>query len=179
MSKQQTYQEFSTAIKNAGGRRNFKVSNSWGIYDAYKLIRRNKWYDIGRPLKEKEFYAIVRKVNQHLATQLALGHEVVFPSKMGKLELRKSKVGVSLLDGRLRITYPVDWDSTLRLWYEDAEEMKNKTLLRNENEYVYRIKYCKYEATYENKVFYEFTLNRFIRRALKENIKQGKTDTVW
>ena len=49
-------------IKNNKGCRKFKVSGSWGIYDAYKLIRKNKWYDIGRPLTEKEFYSIIRQI---------------------------------------------------------------------------------------------------------------------
>ena len=47
--------------------RNYKITNSIGVYDLYKLIRKNHWYDIGRPLKEHEFYAIIRKVNSLLA----------------------------------------------------------------------------------------------------------------
>ena len=47
--------------------RNHKITNSLGVYDAYKYIRKNKWLDIGRPLKEKEFYRIIREVNKLLA----------------------------------------------------------------------------------------------------------------
>jgi hypothetical protein len=43
--------------------RYYKVNNSLGVYDAYKWIRKNKWFNIGRPLKEHEFYSIIRKVN--------------------------------------------------------------------------------------------------------------------
>ena len=32
---------------------------------------------------------------------------------------------------------------------------------------------------YENQVFYEFEVNRFIKRALVESINNGKTDTLW
>ena len=98
---------------------------------------------------------------------------------MGKLELRKHERGASFVDGKLRITYPIDWDSTLRLWYEDKQAHENKTLLRDEDKYTYRIKYNKYDAVYNNKIFYEFALNRFIKIALKENIKNGKIDTLW
>lgn len=85
------WQKFrKTMIKAEGkGNRTFKVSGSWGVYDAYKLIRKHKWFDIGRPLKEKEFYDIVRQINNKLADHIAIGTTITFPCKMGKLELRK------------------------------------------------------------------------------------------
>lgn len=155
------------------------VRNCWGVYDAYKHIRKNKWYDIGKPLTEHEFYSIIRSINKLLAKNLLLGETVVFPCRMGKLELRKSQRGITLNEGRLKVTYPVNWEDTLRLWYEDIEERKKKTLLRSENEFVYHVVYCRGTATYENKTFYGFSLNRFIKRGLKEYISQGKTDTLW
>ena len=69
--------------------KNFKVRGSFGIYDCYKAIRRHKWFDIGRPLKEKEFYSIIRGVNNLIAEEIANGETVTFPEKMGMLELRK------------------------------------------------------------------------------------------
>ena len=173
------YNGFTEEICRKKGDKKFKVKGSWGIYDVYKHIRKNKWYDIGRPLKEHEFYSIVRQVNDLFAKEIADGNTVVFPSKMGKLELRKFERGVGIVDGKLKITYPVNWSETLKLWYEDAEARRNKTLLRRESKWVYHVRYNKYDATYENKGFYEFTLNRFIKHALKENIVKGKTDTLW
>lgn len=173
------YQEFRVNTVKANTRKHAKVRGSYGVYDAYKHIRKNKWYDIGRPVKEHEFYSIVRKVNDLLADEIALGHTVTFPSRMGYLELRKIENGVSIVDGKLKVTYPINWDETLRLWFEDEEAKKEKTLVRDEDKYRYRVRYCKYDATYENKSFYQFDLNRFIRKKLKENIKSNKTDTLW
>lgn len=176
----QSFSEFKQQVFSKGkGERNFRVKNSWGVYDALKLARKNKWYNIGRPVKEKEFYAIIRGVNDRLADGLAKGDTVEFPHRMGKLELRKSKRGVYLNDGKLNITYPVDWNGTLRLWYNDEEAKKNKTVLRLEEPYVYSVRYNKHDAIYENKSFYAFTLCTFIKRALKKNIKNGITDTLW
>lgn len=156
-----------------------KVRGSWGVYNALKHIRKHGWYDIGRPVTEKEFYAIVRGVNKLLAEELANGQTVKFPMHMGVLELRKFQRGVSLVDGKLKNTYPIDWHSTLLLWEQDEEAKKKKIRLRHENEWVYHIRYNRWRAKYENKSFYRFDLNTFIKRALSRNIKQGKVDTLW
>ena len=177
---EETFQEFKNRItNNKGSLKHYKITGSWGIYDAYKHIRKNHWYNIGRPLKEGEFYAIIRGINDLLAENIANGKTVKFPKKMGVLELRKHKAGAFFVDGKLKINYPPDWSETLKLWYEDEEARRNKTILRLENPWVYSVKYLRFPATYENKRFYQFQLNTFIRRALKDNIKQGKIDTLW
>lgn len=173
------YKEFRSKVTGSTVPRKAKVRNSWGVYDIYKHIRKNGWYDIGRPLKEQEFYSIVREINKLLAEGISKGETVVFPHKMGKLELRKFEKGVSIVDGKLKNTYPINWEETLMLWYKDEEARKSKTLLRDENKYVYKVRYEKYDATYENKIFYQFVLNRFIKKALKKNIEEGITDTLW
>lgn len=173
------YKDFKNeVVKNYPGRR-AKVRNSWGVYDIYKHIRKNGWYNIGRPLKEQEFYSIIREINKHLAENIANGESVTFPHKMGKLELRKFEKGVSIVDGKLKNTYPIDWENTLMLWYSDEEARKDKILVRDEQKYVYKVRYDKYDATYENKMFYQFVLNRSIKQALKQNIDNRKTDTLW
>lgn len=174
-----TLEEFQNRMFKREGHKKMKITNSWGVYSAYKHIRKNHWYNIGRPLKESEFYAIVRGINKLLANEIALGHEVILPERMGKLELRKHERGVSIVDGKLKNTYPIDWAGTVKLWFEDEEEKEKKTLLRMEEPVVYHVKYCKDKANYENKIFYQFEVNRFIKKALKDNIKKGITDTLW
>lgn len=173
------FKEFrNKTLKNGPGKQ-YLITNSFGIYDIYKWMRRNKWYDIGRAVREKEFYAIIRGINLLLAEEIALGNTVVFPERMGKLEVRKLQKGVSIVNGVLKNTYPINWDKTLRLWYEDAEAHEKKLLVRDPESIVYHVKYCKFTANYENKAFYKFMLNSFIRRKMKENIEQGKLDTLW
>lgn len=173
------YKEFSDIIKKRNTKKNFKVTNSWGVYDAYKAIRKQGWLGIGRPLKEHEFYSIIRGINNKLAEELALGNEIKFPYRMGKLEIRKRPVGVSLVRGELVNTYPIAWEETIRLWYEDEEAKNNKTLIRKEVKDVYWVKYNKFNAIYENQCFYEFKLNRFLKQALKNNVNKGKVETLW
>lgn len=177
---EETFETFKQKVwKSKKERKDFKISNSVGVYDMYKLARKNGWYDIGKAVSEKDFYAIIRGINNKLAEEIALGNTVTFPSRMGRLELRKHSCGVSFEGGKLKITYPIDWSSTLKLWYEDAEAHKEKTLVRNEEPYVFYVKYVKRNATYNNQIFYKFELNNFIRKHLKENIKKGKIDTLW
>ena len=156
-----------------------KVRNSWGVYDAYKFARKNHWFDMCRPLKEKEFYAVIRGINKLLAKEVALGHTVTLPSRMGELELRKYKTGAFMRNGKLKVTYPVDWYNTKKLWEEDEEAKKNKTLMYYTNQWVYFIKYIVNKANYENKSFYQFAPNTFIKRRLGKNIKQKKVDTLY
>ena len=98
---------------------------------------------------------------------------------MGELEIRKIKSGVGLVDGKLRVTYPVDWEETIKLWLVDEEARKNKVRVRHEDGIIYRVKYNKYKATYINNSLYQFTLNRKIRKGLRENIKKGLIETLW
>lgn len=173
------FKDFRNQILKTKKKRNAKVRNSWGIYDAYKLLRKNGWLDVGRPLKEHEFYSIVREVNNLLAEEIGKGNTIHLPSRMGSLELRRFQPAAKFVNGKLRVTYPVDWDKTLRLWFTDEEARKNKTLVRMEESTVYRVKYCRYNANYENQSFYEFGLNAKIKHMLKENIKAGLVDTAY
>lgn len=174
-------EEYKVKLRKAEGkgRRVGKVRNCWGSYDAYKHIRKNHWFNIGRPVTEKEFYAITRGINDLLVKEVIEGKTVVFPARMGYLELHKKPCGAKVIDGKLKITYPVDWAKTVELWYQDKEAEKNKTLIRHEVPYIYKVRYKKFRATYENKGFYDFVLNRFAKKALSRNIKQGKVDTLW
>lgn len=99
---------------------------------------------------------------------------------MGRLELRKEYRGVYINeDGTMNITYPVDWKATLKLWFEDEEARNNKTLIRRTDQWVYRIYHDKWDATFNNKMFYDFTLNRYIKQKLKNNINKGIIDSVY
>lgn len=174
-----SFNDFQCNLLKKKEKKTAKVRNSFGVYDCYKHIRKNGWYNIGTPLSEHEFYTIIRSINNAIAKEIALGNDIKLPQKMGSLELRKRERGVSIVDGKLKITYPVNWEETIRLWFEDEQARKDKTLLRDEQKYVYKVKYNKYKANYENKTFYEFTLNRKIKKALKDNINKNKVDALW
>ena len=67
----------------------------------------------------------------------------------------------------------------MKLWFEDEEAKNNKTLLREKSQWTYYIKYNRYNCFYENRAFYNFAVNRFIKQTFSKNIKKGKIETLW
>lgn len=172
-----SYKDFKSVIQGLQNTRTHKITNSLGVYDAYKYIRKHKWFNINRPLTEHEFYQIIRRVNNYLAEELVNGNDITFPNRMGKLELRKrSSLPVIDKNGSLKVTYAIDWDSTLKLWYDDEEAFNSKTLVKLPERNIFRVKYNKDSANYENKSFMEFQINRDIKTRLKQKIKNNEID---
>ena len=95
---------------------------------------------------------------------------------MGSLEIRKRPTRVAIVDGKLVTSLPIDWDKTLKLWYEDKEAFDNKILVRIETEEVFKVYYNKQNANYNNKSFYEFKPNREIKRKLSKHAREGNLD---
>ena len=153
-----------------------KVNKSWGVYDIYKWLRKRQWIDIGQRLTEHEFYSIIRKINNFLAFNLSIGKDVKLPHRMGTIELRKINTYVNFKDGRLHSNLPIDWDRTLKLWCEDEEAYKSRTLIKMEEKEIFKVHYNKAKADYTNKSFYQFNANRELKRTLKRNIKEGIVD---
>ena len=171
-----TYEEFKSRIQHLSSPRKHKVTNSIGVYSAYKFIRKNKWLNIGRPLTEHEFYSIIRKVNDYLADSLLHGEDIKLPHRMGRIELRKYNARINFDGNKVKTNLPIDWDRTLKLWYEDEEAYNEKTLVKVEEKEIFKVYYNKQLADYNNQVFYEFNVNRELKKRLKQRIKKGKLD---
>ena len=168
--------EFRRKVLKVDHSRNHKVKNSIGVYDIYKHIRKNKWYDIGQPITEHQFYTIIREVNNVLADNLLKGNDIVFPNKMGRLEVRKFEPIIRFDDNKLTVRLPIDWDRTLKLWSEDEEAYKERTLVKMEEKEIFKVCYNKTRADFPNKGFYQLQINRDLKTALKKKIKLGNFD---
>ena len=172
-----TLKEFIEEQKKVTGPRVHKIKGSLGVYDAYRWIRKNKWLNIGRPLKTEEFYDIIREVNKYLAKELIEGNDVVFPERMGEIGLRRRTPFIKFdSQNKLKTDLKVDWNATLKLWYEDEESFNERKLVRMEEKDIFKVYYNKHPANYKNKFFYEFRINRDIKVKLKEQIKAGQID---
>lgn len=168
--------EFRRQVLKVDGPRTHKVNNSYGVYDGYKYLRKNKWLDVGQSVTEHQYYSIIRRMNNLLADSLIQGHDIELPCRMGTIEVRKYDAVISINNGKVKTNLPIDWDRTLKLWSEDEEAYKERTLIKAEEKEIFSIYYNRTKAKYENKSFYEFLPNRQLKLMLKRNIKAGRLD---
>lgn len=168
--------DFRSKVLKLNESRKYEIRNSLGVYDMYKLMRKNGWYDVGRAVKEHEFYAIVRQMNNLVAEELLKGNDIILPHRLGTIELRKYDAVMKLTDGKVKTNLPIDWDRTLKLWSEDEEAYKERTLVKMEEKEIFKVFYNRAGATYNNKSFFEFEVNRDLKRRLKQKIKSGAID---
>lgn len=170
------FDKFIKDIKKVNNKRNHKVTNSYGSKDAFCYYRKNKPDDSKYVLTDCQYLHIIRTINNSLRDSIIEGKDITLPEKMGRLELRKRIVKNRFKDGKLKITAPVNWNATLKLWYENPICKNKKQLVRQEVEEVFIVKYNVNKANYKNKTFYEFSTNRYIKLGLKNNIKLNKID---
>lgn len=171
-----TEEQFLKDVKKVVSKRVHKIRNSYGVYDAYKYYRKNKPKDKKYIITESQYFKIIRTVNNILKEEFLEGKDIVFPNRMGKLQLYKNKTKVYKENGKIKTTYPIDWDKTLKLWYEDGDSYKNKLLVRNPVDEVFKVVYNKNTANYNNKSFFSFKINRDIKVKLKQKIKEGQME---
>lgn len=170
------YNEFLKDIKKVSNERHHKVNNSYGSKDAFHYYRKIKPNNSKYVLTDCQYLKIIRLINDELRKSLIEGKDVLLPERMGRLELRKSKNSIKFVDGKLKTNLPVNWDATLKLWYNNPFSKNKKQLVRQETIETYRVYYNKNKANYNNKSFYEFSTNREIKVGLKKNIKLNKID---
>lgn len=171
--------DFKKRIRKVAIHKKHNIRNSLGVYDGYKYYRKIKPKDKKYILTESLYFAIIRQVNTILADNIANGIEVKLPCRMGTIEIRKYEKSIKLDDeGNIKTNLPIDWDNTLKLWYEDEEAYKNKTLLRLDEQEMYKILYNKENANFNNRAFYDITFNRELKHKLKHNIKKGIIDAL-
>ena len=176
----ETLRDFKRRIKKVNQPRKYKVRNSWGVYDGYKYYRKNKPDSKEYILTESQYFAIIRKINLHLVDELLLSHDVRLPKSMGTIEIRKYDRIMRLgKDGKIHTNLPIDWDKTLKLWYEDEEAFKDKTLVRVEETEIFKVYYSRRSATYNNNFYYEFLFNKDLKVRLKQRIKEGLIDAPY
>lgn len=168
--------EFRKQVLKVKGPRKHKIHNSYGVYDSYKYIRKNKWMEIGHPVTEHDFYRVIREVNNNLAYLLSYGVDISLPHHMGRLEVRKYDANIHIKDGKVITNLPIDWDRTLKLWSEDEKAYEERVLVKMEEKEIFKVYYNRGKAIYNNKGFFDFKVNRDLKKKLKYNIKTGCVD---
>lgn len=173
-------EEFKRRVRKVSAPRKAKVTGSLGIYDGYKYYRKTKPEGKKYILTESQYFAITRKVNDLLASEVANGNDLRLPCRMGTIEIRKNDRKVVMdSDGKMHNNLPIDWNKTLELWYEDKESHDNKTLVRMDEKEIFKIYFNRETATFNNKSYYEFVVNKDLKVRLKHKIKEGVIDAPY
>ena len=171
-----TLKEFKLS-KTAGHRGKGRVSNSYGVYDYFKFYRRNREKGSKWAISEKNYYALLRQVNQILATELIEKGKLELPYKMGVVEYRKLPYNVHQnKSGRYVSNAKVNWDKTFELWYNDEQAYKDKILIKHETDGIAKNLYIKNKADYPNKCFYTFIPQKEINVAFVKRRPNGFND---
>lgn len=150
-----------------------KITNSVGIRQIYRTLRKNKYYGIS-PISDSDFYLIINKVNNMIASFLSTGEKIKLPQKMGELYIMSRKPKVEFIDNQLKTNLPINWKETNKLWKEDLDSCKSKILVRYELDKVYMTRYSVINANYKNKTFYAFRTNKNLRMLIHNNVVNGK-----
>ena len=170
--------DFRKEVLKVNKSRKHKVSNSYGLKDAYNYFIKNILKDNKIRISSLEFSKIIKKINNYLVDNFIKGNEIQFPSRMGKLELIKFDTKFNIENGKIKNNLPVDWDKTLKLWEEDEESYKKKTLVKMGEKAIYKIIYNKVLANYTNQNFYDFNPNRTLKLKVKKAIKDNTLDAL-
>lgn len=172
------YQEFVGKLQKRGSKPH-KIAHCFGARDAFHWVRANHWKATGGKTVDKLLYSqIISEVHKELAGMLLEGHEIEFPYKMGCLVLTRTPAKVTYEKGELKTNYRTDWKKTLEYRYnEDPEGHKR---IKRVQPFIYSIRYHKKKATYHNRRFYMFRINRSLIKTLGAAIeRQGiKAETV-
>lgn len=168
-----TFVEFTNTLLKRHEKKDYLINGCHGVKEAFRWIRKNKWFNIGK-IDECLFYEVLRRINNELVEMIISGDEVELPHKMGKLYVEKRNVFVGMKNGKPETSRRINWNDTIRNWFDDKECMDNKVILRYDGNENYVLRYDKRKAMYKNKAFYRFRTNRSLSKKIHKAIVEGK-----
>lgn len=143
------------------------------IRSSYKSYKER----VDTPVEEKQYLDISHRYIQFLIQKVLEGEEVTLPARLGTLfiqgvkkSLKFNRDGIPLL--------PPNWAATKKLWENNPEAKATKKIVYCLNEetdgIVYKLHWSKNRVPIENKIYYNFILTRSNKRAIHQQIKEGK-----
>lgn len=171
--------EYMRSVRKLNDPRKTVISNSYGLNDAYKYFKKNKPEHLKHSISRADFGRAVRAVNLILRDMLLNSKDIIFPEGMGGLELRKVKARIQFQNNWLRTNLRVNWNETLKLWYEDEEARKNKKLVRYETDELFRVFYNRGFIRHKNSWYFRWLTNRNFKKLLKEKVKNKEVEAEY
>ena len=174
----QTFEDYLKEVQNVHGSRKHKISGSKNTIDGLRYYRKIRPREKEFVLTDKEYLSIIREMNNLVVDYLIENKSIRLPAGFGKLEVVKYETKSWIdEDGRFMSTKKIDMNSTLKLWYEDEESRLNKTLVRYDDEFIFRFNYPQRCRMYKYNGYYSIRFNRNLQQKLKLAIQAGNYDT--
>lgn len=175
---EQSFEEYLKEAKNVHSNRKHKITGSQNTISGFHYYRKIRPKEKEFTLKDKEYLSIIREMNNLVADYLVENKSIRLPAGFGKLEIVKYETKCWIDEnGKLISTKKIDMHSTFKLWYEDEESRLNKTLVRYNDEFIFRIKYPPKGRMYRYNGYYSIKFNRQLQQKLKLAIQAGNYDT--
>lgn len=159
--------------------RRHSVKSDYGSNDYYRFYKK---MNDNSEVTRKDYGNIIKDFNTHLRDGLSnKGIDIVMPSRLGRIELRKIKTSVTIdEEGNIVNNLPTNWKATRELWKSNEVAKENNVKIRFTNEhtdgYTFKISYLKSGANYKNKTMYKLKFNRLLKRNLSKSIFEGNID---
>lgn len=175
---EKSFEDYAKEVQNVYGKRKHKITGSQNTISGFSYYRKIRPKEKEFVLKDKEYLSIIREMNNLVADYLIENKSIRLPAGFGKLEVVKYETK-SWIDesGKFISTKKIDMNSTIRLWYEDEESRINKTLVRYDDEFVFRFNYPQHGRMYKYNGYYSIKFNRQLQQKLKLAIQAGNYDT--
>jgi hypothetical protein len=164
-----------------------KVKITCGLWDSYKDFRK-KYKLIYPDVTRKNYVDVCHLLNVMLSDKIIKeSFEFKMPGKLGSLSIKKSKMRISVKDGKLEKHKLIkDWKKTWEYWHQEYPDLtrkeinmiKNKVAIYNMNEhtngYVMRWKWDKCTCNIPNHTVYQFRPTKRNRLELAAWIKSDE-----
>lgn len=170
-----TFKEYSIQVRKAD-KQSPNRAKVVGIIAAFQYCVKNKWHGIGKPVPQNVFSSIIRSIGRKLAEELYASNDIKLPLSMGKIKLSRYDQRISIENGKVKTNSRIDWDSTLKLWYEDEESRNKKTLVRYTSPVYFTVKYSRDGAYFKKCSIFSFRIARSVKQRLSDLIHEGSIE---
>lgn len=172
------FEDFLKEVKNVSGNRKHKITGSQNTISGFSYYRKIRPKEKEFTLLDKQYLSIIREMNIMVADYLIENKSIRLPSGFGKLEVVKYETKSWIdEDGKFISSKIIDIHNTFKLWYEDEESRINRTIVRYDNEFIFRIKYPMKGRLYKYSGYFSIQFNRNLKHKLMSTIKTGNYDT--
>ena len=153
--------KFIDDIKKVKEPRKHSIKGACKIRDLYTELKHDKSLP---QIDLHTFRCLIRTMGKNLSQLILDGHIIQLPLQMGKICVYQKDYTLKFVNGKVKHNYKVDWGNTIKLWEDDEEARRDKTILYHAEDKMLLVKYYKHFAKFKNKKFFTFRVTSEVRR---------------